>query len=89
MPLPPGRSLAVDPSRHNYGELYWIDASAPILQGAARRYRRLAMALDTGAAIRGEVRADLYVGRGGAAGEEAGRVRHALRMVRLVPAGGG
>ncbi|CAN5369283.1 MltA domain-containing protein [soil metagenome] len=84
--LPPGRSLAVDPGRHGYGELYWIDASAPILTGATKRYRRLAMALDTGAAIRGEVRADLYVGRGGAAGEEAGRVRHTLHMVRLVPA---
>ncbi len=83
--LPPGRSLAVDPARHGYGELYWIDASAPILTGATRRYRRLAMALDTGAAIRGEVRADLYIGRGTAAGEEAGRVRHTLHMVRLVP----
>ena len=82
--LPPGRSLAVDPSRHGYGEPWWIDADAPVLSGAARRYRRLAMALDTGSAIRGEVRADLYVGRGDAAGREAGRVRHTLRMTRLV-----
>ena len=85
VPLPPGRALAVDPARHGYGELYWIDGSAPVLNGAARRYRRLAMALDTGAAIRGEVRADLYIGRGDAAGDEAGRVRHTLRMIRLVP----
>jgi membrane-bound lytic murein transglycosylase A len=85
MPLPAGRALAVDPARHAYGELYWIDASAPVLTGATKRYRRLAVALDTGAAIRGEVRADLYIGRGGAAGEEAGRVRHTLRLVRLVP----
>ena len=83
--LPPGRSLAVDPSRHGYGELWWIDADAPILTGAARRYRRLAMALDTGSAIRGEVRADLYTGRGDEAGREAGRVRHTLRMTRLTP----
>ena len=85
VPLPPGRSLAVDPSRHGYGELYWIDASAPVLTGATRRYRRLALALDTGSAIRGDIRADLYTGRGDAAGVEAGRVRHALRLVRLVP----
>lgn len=85
VPLPPGRSLAVDPSRHGYGELYWIDASAPVLAGATRRYRRLALALDTGSAIRGEIRADLYTGRGDAAGAEAGRVRHALRLVRLAP----
>jgi membrane-bound lytic murein transglycosylase A len=43
------------------------------------------MALDTGGAIRGAVRADLYVGRGRQAGVEAGRVRHTLRMYRLVP----
>ncbi len=84
-PLTPGRSLAVDPSRHAYGELYWVDASAPVLNGAFPRYRRLALALDTGSAIRGEIRADLYTGRGVAAGAEAGRVRHTLRLVRLVP----
>ena len=48
---------------------------------------RLAMALDTGSAIRGPVRADLYMGRGDAAGAEAGTVRHPLRMWRLVPKG--
>ena len=85
IPLPAGRALAVDPSRHAYGELWWIDAEAPILAGANAKYRRLAMALDTGAAIRGEVRADLYIGRGDQAGLEAGRVRHTLRMMRLVP----
>jgi len=85
VPLPPGRAIAVDPSRHPYGELFWIDASAPVLAGAFKTYRRLTVSLDTGAAIRGEVRADLYIGRGDAAGAEAGRVRHTLRMTRLVP----
>jgi membrane-bound lytic murein transglycosylase len=45
------------------------------------------MALDTGSAIKGQVRADLYLGRGEAAGLEAGRIRHTLRLVRLVPIG--
>ena len=85
VPLPPGRSLAVDPSRHAYGELWWIDGEAPVLAGATPHYRRAAMTLDTGSAIRGEVRADLYIGRGPDAGREAGRVRHTLRVVRLVP----
>jgi membrane-bound lytic murein transglycosylase A len=85
IPLPAGRSIAVDPSRHSYGELFWIDAAAPVLAGAHRTYRRMAVALDTGSAIRGEVRADLYIGRGPVAGAEAGRVRHTLRMTRLVP----
>ena len=84
-PLTAGRALAIDPSRHGYGELYWVDASAPVLNGAFAHYRRLAMALDTGSAIRGDIRADLYTGRGDAAGAEAGRVRHTLRLVQLAP----
>jgi membrane-bound lytic murein transglycosylase A len=83
--LPPGRAIAVDPSRHAYGALYWLDASAPALAGAFPVYRRLAVALDTGGAIKGEVRADLYMGTGAEAGAEAGRVRHVLRLYRLVP----
>lgn len=85
VPLTAGRALAVDPAYHGYGALYWIDASAPTLTGATKSYRRLALALDTGAAIRGERRADLYLGRGDAAGQEAGRVRHVLSLVRLIP----
>jgi membrane-bound lytic murein transglycosylase A len=84
-PLVPGRSLAVDPSRHGMGEVFWIDASAPALAGAYPTYRRLAIALDTGGAIKGDIRADLYMGRGDAAGLEAGRVRHTLRLYRLIP----
>lgn len=83
--LTPGRALAVDPSKHDYGAVYWVDGEAPSLSGAFPTYRRLAMALDTGSAIRGEVRADLYLGTGEAAGAEAGRVKHRLRMWRLIP----
>lgn len=85
VPLPAGRALAMDASRHRMGELYWIDAAAPALSGAFPAYRRLAVALDVGGAIKGEVRADLYLGRGEAAGREAGRVRHVLKLYRLVP----
>ncbi len=63
-------------------------ASAPALDGAFPTYRRLAVALDTGGAIKGEARADLYLGQGAAAGLEAGRVRHALRLYRLTPLDG-
>jgi membrane-bound lytic murein transglycosylase A len=56
-----------------------------LLAGAFPTYRRLVSALDTGGAIKGEVRADLYLGEGEAAGAEAGRVRHTLRLYRLVP----
>jgi membrane-bound lytic murein transglycosylase A len=81
--LTPGRSVAVDPAAHRYGELLWIDAEDP--GGPAPAYRRLTVALDTGSAIKGEVRADLYLGRGAAAGAEAARVRHTLRLWRIAP----
>ena len=80
-----GRSLAVDPAYHAMGELLWVDASVPALTGAWPAYRRLGVALDTGGAIKGQARADLYVGRGEAAGVEAGRIRHVLSLYRLVP----
>jgi membrane-bound lytic murein transglycosylase A len=85
IPLPRGRAVAVDPAFHPMGALFWIDAEAPLLTGAFPTYRRLVTALDTGGAIKGEIRADLYIGEGQAAGAEAGRVRHTLRLYRLVP----
>jgi len=85
VPLPARRSVAVDPSRWAYGEAVWIEADGGDLVGARASYRGLVMALDTGSAIRGPVRADLYIGRGDAAGQEAGAVRHPLRMWRLIP----
>ena len=85
LPLPAGRAVALDLSRHTLGQVFWIDGTAPILSGAFPQYRRLVMGLDTGGAIKGEVRADLYLGQGRQAGVEAGRVRHTLRLHRLVP----
>lgn len=85
IPLPPRRSIAVDPGQWSYGDLVWLEADAGNLTGARAGYRGLVVALDTGSAIRGPVRADLYMGRGDAAGAEAGSVRHPLRMWRLVP----
>jgi membrane-bound lytic murein transglycosylase A len=87
VPLPAGRAVAVDRTQHAMGELLWVDAEAPLLQGALPIYRRLTVALDTGGAIQGQVRADLYLGEGPVAGAEAGRVRHTLRLFRLVPRG--
>lgn len=85
LPLTARRAVAVDPSAWTYGDLVWIAADAGNLAGARASYSGLVVALDTGSAIRGPVRADLYMGRGAAAGEEAGSVRHPLRMWRLIP----
>ncbi len=87
IPLPARRAIAVDPGHWRYGDLVWISADGGNLVGARGSYQGLVMALDTGSAIRGPVRADLYMGRGASAGEEAGAVRHPLRMWRLVPRG--
>jgi membrane-bound lytic murein transglycosylase A len=81
-----GRSLAVDPAYHPGFELLWVDARAGSLSGARVSYQRLAVAMDRGSAILGPVRADLYVGSGPAAGEEAARIRHTLHLYRIVPA---
>ena len=83
--LPARRAIAIDPAHWRYGDLVWISADGGNLAGARASYQGLVVALDTGSAIRGPVRADLYMGRGEAAGEEAGAVRHPLRMWRLVP----
>jgi membrane-bound lytic murein transglycosylase A len=85
VPLPAGRAIAVDLGFHQAGEVFWLDAEAPLLKGAFPTYRRLVMALDTGGAIKGDVRADLYLGLGPESGAEAGRVRHSLKMFKLVP----
>ncbi len=87
IPLPARRAIAVDPASWRYGDAVWISADGGNLAGARSSYQGLVMALDTGSAIRGPVRADLYMGRGEAAGVEAGAVRHPLRMWRLVPRG--
>lgn len=85
VPLTARRSIAVDPSHWTYGTPVWIEADAGDLLGARSGYSGLVMALDTGSAIRGPVRADFYMGRGDAAGDEAGTVRHPLRMWRIIP----
>jgi membrane-bound lytic murein transglycosylase A len=85
IPLTARRSIAVDPAHWAYNEPVWVEAAGEGLPGARASYRGLVMALDTGGAIRGPVRADLYLGRGEAAGREAGAVRHPLRLWRLLP----
>lgn len=87
VPLVPGRAVAVDPAFHAMGALLWIDAESPALAGAKASYQRMVVALDSGGAIKGAVRADLYMGSGAAAGAEAGRVRHTLNLYELVPMG--
>jgi peptidoglycan lytic transglycosylase A len=84
--LTPGRSIAVDRPFHLYGTPFFIEADLPI-QGVAAKtpWRRLTIAQDTGSAIVGPARADIYFGAGDDAGRIAGRVRHGARVAMLVP----
>ena len=85
VPLTPLRSIAVD-RLHVYGTPFFIDASLPIDSAKpTTSFRRLMIAQDTGSAIVGPARADLYWGAGDDAGRVAGRIRHPGRFVMLLP----
>jgi len=81
LPLAAGRSAAVDPAFHPLGLPIWIDAPGP--------HRGLWIAMDTGGAIRGAGRADLFLGTGAAAGAAAGALRAEGQVIGLVPKGAG
>jgi peptidoglycan lytic transglycosylase A len=86
VPLTPGRSIAVDKSLHVYGTPFFIEGELPIESEQARTpFHRLMIAQDTGSAITGPARADLYFGAGADAGKVSGRLRHNMRFVMLVP----
>jgi membrane-bound lytic murein transglycosylase A len=86
IPLTPGRSLAVDPSIHVYGTPIWIDAQFPI-KGLAPvdPFQHLMFAQDTGSAIKGPARADIYFGHGEDTPHIAGRIKQFGKFVMLAP----
>jgi peptidoglycan lytic transglycosylase A len=86
--LTPGRSIAVDPSFHAYGTPIWIDAAFPINSEVPQdTFRRLMFAQDTGSAIKGVARADIYFGHGESVPSIAGRIKQFGKFVMLVPQG--
>ena len=86
VPLTPGRSIAVDKSLHVYGTPFFIAAELPIATEASNTvFRRLMIAQDTGSAIVGPARADIYFGAGDDAGRVAGRIKNPARFVMLMP----
>lgn len=83
VPLRPGRSLAVDPAEVPLGAPVWVEARDPV-DGSP--IRRLAVAQDTGGAIRGRARGDLFFGWGPEAEARAGRMQdRAARFWVLLP----
>jgi membrane-bound lytic murein transglycosylase A len=85
--LTPGRSLAVDRRYFPLGLPLWLDASAPAAEAGApdQPLRRLMVAQDTGGAIRGPVRGDVFWGHGAEAEAVAGRMKHPGRYFVLLP----
>ncbi len=81
-PLTPQRSAAVDPAFIPLGVPLWLDTTLP----DAALYRRLVFAQDTGGAIKGPVRADVFFGFGPEAEKLAGNMKQPGRIFVLLPA---
>jgi len=87
VPLTAQRSLAVDTTLTPFGTPVWIDTVRPVARkaGATEPYRRLMIAQDVGAAIKGPARGDVFFGSGVQAADWAGRMNSAGRAIVLVP----
>jgi membrane-bound lytic murein transglycosylase A len=84
VPLTPGRSLAVDPRYHQLGLPVWVRAPG-LTAPDGHAFNRLMIAQDTGSAIRGPVRGDIFWGSGSEAGRIAGATKHACEFLVLIP----
>jgi membrane-bound lytic murein transglycosylase A len=84
VPLHPGRSIAVDRT-HVLGTPFFIEADLATAAGRPGKFRRLMIAQDTGSAMLGPARADIYWGAGDEAGRVAGRTWQQGRFVILIP----
>ena len=86
IPLTPGRSIAVDRALHAYGTPFFIASNLPLeSEETLAPFRHLMIAQDTGSAIVGPARADLFFGAGAHAAAVAGRIRHPGAFTLLVP----
>ncbi len=83
VPLTAGHSLAVDRRYIPLGAPLWLDTTDPLSPGSA--LRRLVIAQDTGGAIKGVVRGDLFWGSGDRARNGAGKMKQPGRIFILLP----
>lgn len=87
VPLVAGRSLAVDRHIHTFSTPFYIHSESLRHLDDGRPFQRLMMALDTGTAIVGPSRGDIFTGSGVRAGDLAGNVRNDADFTILVPKG--
>lgn len=85
VPLIAGRSLAVDRLIHTFGFPFFIRSENLVHLDGDKPFARVMLALDTGSAIVGPARGDIFTGSGDDAGELAGTVRHDADFVILLP----
>lgn len=85
VPLIAGRSLAVDRLIHTFGFPFFIRSENLVHLDDGNPFARLMLALDTGSAIVGPARGDIFTGSGDQAGELAGTVRHDADFSILLP----
>jgi len=85
--LTAGRSLAVDPSYWAYGTPVFLSTTVPTIGGGSRSFRHLLIAQDTGSAIRGLKRGDIFFGSGDEAAWAAGHMKAPAEMYVLLPKG--
>ncbi|MGF7158600.1 membrane-bound lytic murein transglycosylase A [Rhodoligotrophos appendicifer] len=84
--LTPERSLAVDRRFYAYGTPIWLSSAVPAgPNDSLVPMNRLMVAQDTGTAIKGQVRGDVFWGAGARAGHIAGLMQSEGRMIILVP----
>lgn len=81
--LTPARSLAVDPAYVPYGVPVWLDTTDPLAPSSP--IRRLLVAQDTGGAIKGPIRGDVFWGSGAEAEARAGLMKQPGRWYLLLP----
>ncbi|MEZ5905545.1 MAG: MltA domain-containing protein [Geminicoccaceae bacterium] len=84
VPLQAERSLAVDRSFIPLGAPLWLDTQAPFPDGE-RPFRQLVIAQDTGGAIKGAVRGDVFWGAGDLAAFVAGHMKSRGSYYLLLP----
>ena len=83
IPLTPSRSIAVDPSNIPLGSPVWLDTSYP--GETDHTLQRLTFAQDTGGAIKGYARADMFWGNGEMAEKLAGEMKQPAELYVLLP----
>ncbi len=88
VPLVPMATMAVDNDYHPYGSLVWLETTLPQYPGDYKGAPAalLVSAQDTGSAIKGPVRGDLFFGTGETAGNLAGVMKHPVKFTLLLPA---